>query len=282
MAQNAAGKRTAISDGLFWGFMGALMAGIMGGSIGFVFARFYGAGWLSGAALGAAVFVVAGVILSRAATSVNLPPPNTLKAPTAPPGGAFQAPSGGKFQAAGVAPSPKADARPEPMPSAEEIGQSAGEAVGKAVYGASAAVTSAAAAAKAAIADMVSPTADPGAPITPAPIAEPATFATPMPISAPAEPAKPATLEAPRGGAADDLKKIKGVGPKLEEMLHGLGFYHFDQIAAWGPSELAWVDSNLEGFNGRATRDDWVGQAVLLASGGETEHSRRVERGEST
>ena len=38
---------------------------------------------------------------------------------------------------------------------------------------------------------------------------------------------------APREGGADDLKKIKGVGPKLEELLHGLGIYHFDQIAAW-------------------------------------------------
>ena len=77
----------------------------------------------------------------------------------------------------------------------------------------------------------------------------------------------------PREGGADDLKRIRGVGPKLEELLHSLGFYHFDQIAAWGPSEVAWVDSNLEGFNGRATRDEWVEQARLLAAGGETEFS---------
>jgi NADH-quinone oxidoreductase subunit E len=70
------------------------------------------------------------------------------------------------------------------------------------------------------------------------------------------------------------------VGPKLEEMLHGLGFYHFDQIANWTPEEIAWVDSNLEGFNGRATRDDWVGQAKLLAGGGETDFSKRVDDGE--
>ena len=60
-------------------------------------------------------------------------------------------------------------------------------------------------------------------------------------------------------GGADDLKKIKGVGPKLEELLHSLGFCHFDQVAGWGAREIAWVDSHLEGFNGRATRDDWVG-----------------------
>ena len=70
------------------------------------------------------------------------------------------------------------------------------------------------------------------------------------------------------------------MGPKLEALLHRLGFWHFDQIAAWTPTELAWVDANLDAFNGRATREDWVGQAKLLASGGETEHSRAVERGE--
>ncbi len=91
---------------------------------------------------------------------------------------------------------------------------------------------------------------------------------------------RPATLDGPREGGADDLKRIKGVGPKLEELLHSLGFYHFDQIAAWTPAEIAWVDSNLEGFNGRATRDDWVAQARLLAAGGETEFSQRVDKGE--
>lgn len=91
---------------------------------------------------------------------------------------------------------------------------------------------------------------------------------------------RPATLDAARDGGADDLKKIKGVGPKLEETLHGLGVYHFDQIAGWGAAEVAWVDANLEGFPGRATRDDWVGQAKLLAGGGETEFSRRVDQGD--
>ncbi len=76
---------------------------------------------------------------------------------------------------------------------------------------------------------------------------------------------KPAGIDGPRGGRADDLKRIKGIGPKLEKMLHGMGFYHFDQIAQWGPSELAWVDDNLEGFTGRATRDEWVRQAKELA-----------------
>lgn len=98
--------------------------------------------------------------------------------------------------------------------------------------------------------------------------------------AAPVEVTRPVGLDAPRAGAADDLKKIKGVGPKLEALLQRLGFWHFDQIAAWTPAELAWVDANLDAFNGRATREDWVGQARLLASGVETEHSRAVTRGE--
>ncbi|MEM0942863.1 MAG: hypothetical protein AAGI70_02850, partial [Pseudomonadota bacterium] len=59
-------------------------------------------------------------------------------------------------------------------------------------------------------------------------------------------------------------KEIKGIGPKLEEMLHGLGVYHFDQIASWTPREIAWVDHHLEGFKGRIERDDWVAQAKDL------------------
>ncbi|MEM9267570.1 MAG: hypothetical protein AAGA78_01360 [Pseudomonadota bacterium] len=77
---------------------------------------------------------------------------------------------------------------------------------------------------------------------------------------------KPQGLDAPRGGQPDDLKRIKGIGPKLEALLHSLGYYHFDQLAAWTEDELAWVDSNLEGFFGRATRDAWVPQAQDLAN----------------
>ena len=89
---------------------------------------------------------------------------------------------------------------------------------------------------------------------------------------------KPATLEAARDGKADDLKMIKGVGPKLEKMLNGMGFFHFDQVAAWTDRELAWVDQNLEGFKGRATRDEWVAQAQKLAAGEETEFASRAKK----
>ncbi|KIT15815.1 hypothetical protein [Jannaschia aquimarina] len=90
---------------------------------------------------------------------------------------------------------------------------------------------------------------------------------------------KPVTLDAPKDGKADDLKMIKGVGPKLEKLCNELGFYHFAQIAAWTPAEVAWVDRHLEGFKGRVSRDDWVAQAKLLADGGETEFSKKVGDG---
>ena len=92
--------------------------------------------------------------------------------------------------------------------------------------------------------------------------------------------ARPAALAAPRAGKADDLKRIKGIGQKLEDQCHALGFFHFDQIAAWTAAEVAWVDDNLEGFKGRVIRDDWVAQAKLLASGGETAFSKRVDTGD--
>ena len=91
---------------------------------------------------------------------------------------------------------------------------------------------------------------------------------------------RPEALDAPRNGTADDLKRIKGIGPKLEQLCNRLGFYHFDQIAGWSANEVAWVDSNLEGFKGRVSRDGWVEQAILLAKGDETDFSKRVDGGD--
>lgn len=65
-------------------------------------------------------------------------------------------------------------------------------------------------------------------------------------------------------GKADDLKKISGVGPKLEQTLNKLGFWHFDQVAKWSKADIAIVDEQLT-FKGRIERDDWVKQAKALA-----------------
>ena len=89
---------------------------------------------------------------------------------------------------------------------------------------------------------------------------------------------RPRKMSAPRKSGADDLKLIKGIGPKLETLMNSMGFFHFDQIAKWGQDEIAWVDQNLEGFKGRASRDNWVEQAGKLARGEETEFSARASK----
>ena len=122
------------------------------------------------------------------------------------------------------------------------------------------------------------PAAKPAAKPAPAKPA-PAAAAAPAPVASSGKANKPTGISEARGGKPDDLKQIKGVGPKLEQLLNSMGFYHFDQIAGWGADEVAWVDDNLKGFKGRVTRDNWVEQAKSLAAGGATELSKRVDDG---
>ena len=89
--------------------------------------------------------------------------------------------------------------------------------------------------------------------------------------------AKPVALAGPRGGKGDDLKTIEGIGPGLEKLCHELGIFHFDQIAGWGPGEIAWMDGNLKGFKGRVSRDKWVRQAKLIGEVGIPEFLRRAK-----
>lgn len=74
---------------------------------------------------------------------------------------------------------------------------------------------------------------------------------------------RPAFLPAPRGGEKDDLKTVKGIGPKLEATLNSLGVFHFDQIASWTRGNVEWIDTYLS-FKGRIDRDDWIGQCRSL------------------
>lgn len=68
-------------------------------------------------------------------------------------------------------------------------------------------------------------------------------------------------------GAPDNLELLKGVGPKLNALLVSLGVTRFDQIAEWSAEDIAEVDGHLGNFKGRVTRDNWIEQARLLASG---------------
>lgn len=71
----------------------------------------------------------------------------------------------------------------------------------------------------------------------------------------------------PPTGTADDLTRIKGLGPKLAETLRGLGIVSFSQIAAWDEADIDQIDAQLGRFQGRIRRDDWPAQARLLAAG---------------
>ncbi|MBB5722172.1 NADH-quinone oxidoreductase subunit E [Loktanella ponticola] len=84
------------------------------------------------------------------------------------------------------------------------------------------------------------------------------------PVAADGPEKQPDVLTAARASGADDLKRISGVGPKLEGVLNDLGFYHFDQIAKWTAEEIQWVDNRLK-FKGRIVRDDWVSQAKAFS-----------------
>ena len=82
---------------------------------------------------------------------------------------------------------------------------------------------------------------------------------------------RPKSLMVPMTGGADDLKMIKGIGPRMQTVLNGMGYFHYAQIASWTKEELAWIDANLEGHKGRASRDNWVEQARVLADTGSAE-----------
>ncbi len=116
----------------------------------------------------------------------------------------------------------------------------------------------------------------PPAPIAVVPPPAPKPFVAPVPITAPTPTDKmerPKGLAAARGGKADDLQRISGIGPKNEGILHNLGFFHFDQIAEWTEAQVAWVDDHLR-FGGRIKREEWIKQAGLLASGKEAEFTK--------
>ena len=77
----------------------------------------------------------------------------------------------------------------------------------------------------------------------------------------------PKFLDAPNG-EPDDLKKILGIGPVLEEKLNEMGIYHYSQIAEFSDTDVANINTHLN-FPGRIERDEWIPQAKELVSGGE-------------
>ncbi len=89
-------------------------------------------------------------------------------------------------------------------------------------------------------------------------------IAKPVPVPAP-EPVdlgpSPHLLDAPRGGKADDLTALKGVGAKLATSLNEFGIYHFDQLATLDAEGIDWLNEQQAGFKMLCARYDVVEQA---------------------
>lgn len=287
--------------GLFWTASSWGAALIAGGIFGYILSNFYGQGPTSGLMFGAVVFLVSGAIWSRYATGAPLPAPNTIEPPVAPPGGAFTVKGGATTTERRRDQPDMGAAVTEVLGTAQEkvsqVVAGAAALVSSRKSGAAERTPQDPDRAQAADAPQrpafePSPSAEPveshPAPEpreieTEAAFAEPettfvepdATFAEPQPASVQpletgsAETAavgtQPAGLFEPREGGADDLKRITGIDAATEGWLHGLGIYYFDQVAAWTSDQVAWIDAHLEGGDGRASRNDWVGQASRLA-----------------
>lgn len=81
-------------------------------------------------------------------------------------------------------------------------------------------------------------------------------------------------------GDLDDLKRIRGIGVLIEKKLNSLGITSYEQVANWSSADVERISEVLD-FKGRIERENWIEQARILASGGQTEFSRRVDRGEA-
>jgi len=68
----------------------------------------------------------------------------------------------------------------------------------------------------------------------------------------------------PNSQDMDDLQHIVGIGKAFETILHELGIYTFQQIAAFDRGDIARVNVELNEFKGRMEQDDWIGQAKDL------------------
>ena len=82
-----------------------------------------------------------------------------------------------------------------------------------------------------------------------------------------------------KSAEVDDLKRVRGVGVLIEKKLNSMGVTSYRQIANWSGADIDRVSQVLD-FRGRIERENWVEQARILSAGGQTEFSRRVDRGE--
>lgn len=62
----------------------------------------------------------------------------------------------------------------------------------------------------------------------------------------------------------DDLTKLNGIGPYIEQRLNEIGIYNYDQISKLTTEDIRKITELIDFFPGRIERDDWVGQAQSL------------------
>lgn len=166
-------------------------------------------------------------------------------------------------------PEAKVEPKPEPEPKPEMVAASAPKVAAKETPPSAEPAAAKAAPAKPAVAEKAEPKAQ--AKSAPKPETKPAAKKDAKPAPKPAKAAK---------AKPDDLKQIKGVGPKLEDLLHENGVTRFDQIAAWTESEIDSFAEKIGSMGGRIRSDDWVAQAKILSEGGSTEFAQRVKKGD--
>jgi predicted flap endonuclease-1-like 5' DNA nuclease len=98
------------------------------------------------------------------------------------------------------------------------------------------------------------------------------------PRAAPSASATPVKVEDGGAGPSDDITRIRGIDPILQRRLKELGIRRFEDVARLTPADVKGLNEKLD-LKGRIDEENWTGQAQILATGGETYYSRRLDRG---
>jgi predicted flap endonuclease-1-like 5' DNA nuclease len=63
----------------------------------------------------------------------------------------------------------------------------------------------------------------------------------------------------------DDLTRIEGIGPFLQQQLNNIGVFTYEEVSSWDSARIAEVTRDIGYFEGRIEKDRWVEQAAQLA-----------------
>lgn len=62
----------------------------------------------------------------------------------------------------------------------------------------------------------------------------------------------------------DDLTRLNGIGPYIEQRLNEIGIFTYDQISKFTVEDIRTITELIDFFPERIERDNWVGQATSL------------------